>query len=399
MFQNVEMAPADPILGLNAAFQQDTNPQKVNLGVGVFKDEQGNTPVLESVKAAEKKILETEKTKSYKPINGSPDYGLAVQKLLFGADHNVLSASRGQTAHCPGGTGALRVAGDYLSRVHKGTSIHISNPTWANHNGIFHAAGLETKVYDYYDPATSSLNFEGMVESIKQIPAGDVILLHGCCHNPTGVDPNTEQWATIADLLAEREILPLLDFAYQGFATGLREDAQGLHAIAAKNNELLICSSFSKNFSLYNERTGALTVVGSDADTAARVMSEVKRSIRVNYSNPPAHGGEIVSTILNDDTLRTQWESELADMRNRINGMRKKFVDALDAKGIKLNPTGNDFITHQNGMFSFSGLNKDQVNTLREKFSIYIVGSGRINVAGISDSNLDYFVNAISEVV
>lgn len=396
MFETVEMAAPDPILGLTEAFLKDANPNKINLGVGVYKSNEGVTPILDCVKQAETKLVSIEKTKSYKPIDGDPAYGKAVQQLMFGADHQVLSSGRAATAHCPGGTGSLRVVGEYIKHNHPGTTIWISDPTWANHGNIFTAAGLTVKTYAYFDPATNGLNFDAMLDAIKQIPAGDVVLLHGCCHNPTGVDPTTEQWEQIGEVLAANGVTALLDFAYQGFGLGLEEDAQGLLALAKPGREMFICSSFSKNFGLYNERTGAMTVVAKDSDTATKVMSQVKKCIRANYSNPPAHGAAVVSTILADADLTALWIKELADMRDRINGMRSLFVKTLKAKGVTRDFS---FIKQQLGMFSFSGLTKDQVNTLKTEHGVYIVGSGRISVAGMTPSNMDDLCQSIAAVL
>jgi len=396
MFETIEMAPPDPILGLTEAFNKDTNGQKVNLGVGVYKDAAGKTPVLASVKEAEKRILAEEATKGYKPINGAPEYAKAVQELLFGAGHEIITSGRAATAHSPGGTGALRNTGEYLSRKHPDATLWMSSPTWANHKNIFAAAGVKISQYGYFDADANALDFDQMIEDLSKVNAGDAVLLHGCCHNPTGVDPTAEQWAKIAKLLKERGALPILDFAYQGFAEGLTEDAVGLRALAQPGAELLICSSFSKNFGLYNERVGALTVVAGTSAAADSVMSHIKAAIRANYSNPPAHGASIVTTILGDGALRKQWEGELTDMRNRINGMRQLFVDTLKAKGA----SGDfSFITSQRGMFSFSGLSPQQVDTLRKKYSIYIVGSGRINVAGMTEGNMDTLCEAIVSVL
>ncbi len=396
MFEKVQMAPADPILGLTETFKADPNPDKINLSVGVYKDAYGNTPVLETVKEAEKRILARESSKGYLPMTGEPAYCAAVQELLFGAGHEIIAGKRAATAQCPGGTGALRVAGDYLHIVHPQSKIWLSDPTWANHNTIFNAAGLQCEKYAYRDPKTNGLDFAAMYAAIEKIPAGDVILLHGCCHNPTGIDPTPEQWAEIGDLLAEREILPLVDFAYQGLADGIEEDRAGLLELAKRTRKMLISSSFSKNFGLYRERTGALTVVAENADQAATVMSQVKLRIRYNYSNPPSHGGQIVATVLGDDALKAQWIEEVAGIRNRINEMRHLFVETLKEKGVK-----QDFssIIEQRGMFSFSGLTKEQVLRLREKYSIYIVDSGRINVAGMTRDNMDQLCEAIKSVL
>jgi aspartate/tyrosine/aromatic aminotransferase len=397
MFQTVQLAPPDPILGIGEAFAKDPSPNKINLSVGVFKDAAGKTPVLPSVKEAEKRLLATEASKGYMPIDGSPAYNAAVQALLFG-DHEVVKSKRCATSHTPGGTGGLRVAADYLRKNHGPLTVWISDPTWNNHESIFQSAGLTVKTYPYFDPKTNGLNFDGMIAALKGAAAGDVILLHGCCHNPTGVDPTPAQWQTIAEVLGERGVLPLVDFAYQGFAAGIKEDAACLAALLGKCSEMIVVSSFSKNFGLYNERTGALTVVAADAGAAEKVLSQVKIAIRTNYSNPPAHGGLIVTTILTDPALRVQWENEVKEMRQRIHKMRELFVKSLNDRGVKLSPAGNDFITRQNGMFSFSNLNKDQVKALKEKFAIYIVGSGRINVAGMTEANMGPLCDAIAAV-
>ena len=396
MFETIQPAPPDPILGLTEAFKQDPSPEKINLGVGVYKDAEGATPVLGTVKEAERRLVESETTKAYKPIPGDARYGELVRGLTFGPDHPVVAGGRARTAHTPGGTGALRIAGDYLSRMHGGPAVWVSEPTWGNHNNIFTAAGLEIKTYPYLDRATKTVDFQAMLEAIGNIPAGDVVLLHGCCHNPAGADPSVEQWAELADLLAERSVLPLVDFAYQGFGEGLDEDAAGLRTLGERVSELIICSSFSKNFGMYNERVGALTIVGAEPSHADAVFSQVKKNIRSGYSNPPAHGGEVVTTILDDADLRRRWLMELAGMRDRINRMRQLFVDTLKAKGVERDFS---FITRQRGMFSFSGLSKEQVEALREEYSIYIVGSGRINVAGMTESNMDRLCGAIAAVL
>lgn len=396
MFESLPMAPADPILGLTEAFKNDTNPEKINLGVGVYKDADGTTPILASVREAETRLARETTTKSYLPIPGAPAYGKAVQQMMFGAGHAVLEANRARTAHTPGGTGALRVASDFIARHLPGATVWMSDPTWANHPAIFTAAGLEQKTYAYYAPATKSLDFDAMIAALKNVPKGDVVLLHACCHNPSGVDPDLAQWEQIAEVAAEAGWLPLVDFAYQGFGTGLEEDAAGLRALAARVPELLICNSYSKNFSLYNDRVGGFTLVAADAEQADKAFSNVKPVIRTNYSNPPAHGGAIVATILGDADLTAMWQGELTEMRARINGMRKLFVETLAAKGVSQDFS---FITEQRGMFSFSGLSREQVTELKEKNSIYIVGSGRINVAGISEANVDRLCTAIAAVL
>ncbi len=396
MFERITPAPPDAILGLTVAFRNDPNPNKINLGVGVYKDAQGRTPVLHSVKRAEARILETEATKSYLDIDGSPAYAAAVQELLFGAGHEALASKRAVTAQTPGGTGALRVAADFIARVLPGRRVWISDPTWPNHPSIFRAAGLEVATYPYFDAARNGVNFEQMVATVAQIPAGDVLLLHGCCHNPTGSDLTPAQWSQIADLVAERKLLPLIDFAYQGFADGLREDAAGLLAMARPGCELLVASSFSKNFGLYNERIGALTVVAATESAAQSALSHVKQAIRANYSNPPAHGAAIVTTVLSDPDLRAEWEGEVAEMRERINTMRHLFVETLNEKGVARDFS---FIARQRGMFSFSGLNAAQVQALRDRYGIYVVGGGRINVAGMTEANMDYLCAAIADVL
>jgi aspartate/tyrosine/aromatic aminotransferase len=396
MFELLEMGRPDAVLGLTEAFKKDSNPAKIDLGVGVYKDANGNTPIFNTVKEAERRLLDQEKTKSYLPIHGDAAYGAAVQALVFGAKHEALQANRCRTAHTPGGTGALRVAGDFLKNMFPSTAIWMSEPTWANHPNIFAAAGLEVKTYPYYNPATKSLDFESMITTLRQVPQGDAVLLHACCHNPTGVDPTIEQWQLIADVAMERKFLPLVDFAYQGLGDGLDEDAAGVRALCRPGQEMLVSSSFSKNFGLYYERTGALTLVAGSADAAEKAFSHVKSAIRANYSNPPAHGAGIVTTILGDAHLRRQWEEEVSQMRDRINGMRGLFVQTLKKKGVQQDFS---FIAKQRGMFSFSGLNKDQVDTLRNKYAIYIVGGGRINVAGISEANIDRLCTAIADVL
>jgi aspartate/tyrosine/aromatic aminotransferase len=396
MFDAIALAPPDAILGLTDAWKKDPNPLKVNLGVGVFKDDLGNTPILPSVKAAEAAILSGATTKSYMPISGAPDYGKLVQDMIFGADHAVIKAQRARTAHTPGGTAALRVGGDFLKKVLPNATVWVSAPTWANHKGVFGAAGFKTADYAYYDPATKGLDFARLQEALEKVPAGDVVLLHACCHNPTGVDLTPAQWTTVAEIASRRGWLPFLDFAYQGYGDGLEQDRAGVLALAAVCPEFLVASSFSKNFGLYQDRTGALTVVAGSASVAEAAFSNVEIAIRVNYSNPPAHGGLIVTRILSDAALRTQWMGELTAMREHIAALRTKFVAALGQHGV----AGDfSFIQRQKGMFSFSGLSDAQVKFLREKKSIYIVGGGRINVAGITSKNMEYLCLSIREAL
>ncbi len=398
MFEHVALAPPDAILGLSEAFKKDPNPDKINLGAGVYKDEEGKTPVLKCVKEAEARIVEQEGSKTYLPIDGAPEYGEAVRELIFGRDHAVVESRRAVTAHCPGGTGALRVACDLLKRVRPETTVWLSAPTWPNHPQILDAVGLETAEYPYFDRQSNDLDFPGMIGALSRVEANDVVLLHGCCHNPSGVDPTPEQWAQIGDVLAQRQAIPLADFAYQGFATGIREDAGGIHALCDRLPELIVCSSFSKNFGLYNERVGALTVVSASEERALAVQSQIKSLVRANYSNPPVHGSAIVTTILGDAELRERWQQELAQMRDRIHAMRRLFARELDNRGVKLSPAGNDFIVAQEGMFSFSGLDREQVGKLRDEHAIYIVGSGRLNVAGMTNRNIPRLCDAIAAV-
>ncbi|HDY7884250.1 TPA: aspartate/tyrosine/aromatic aminotransferase [Vibrio vulnificus] len=396
MFEKVVAAPADPILGLTEEFKKDPRAEKINLGVGIYKTEQGETPVLATVKKAEAALVKTEKTKSYLTIEGTAEYALAVQKLLFGADAELINAQRAKTAQAPGGTGALRVAGEFIKRQLGDVKIWISNPTWANHHGVFRAAGLETVEYAYYNPETKDKDFAAMLADLEKASAGDVVLLHGCCHNPTGIDPTAQEWEALAKLVADKGLLPLFDFAYQGFAKGVEEDAQGLRTFAKFNKEILVASSFSKNFGLYNERVGAFTLVAESQEIAETAFSQVKAIIRSIYSNPPAHGSAVVTHILNDAALRAEWEAEVAEMRDRIQEMRELFVATLKEEGVAADFS---FIERQNGMFSFSGLNKDQVARLKEEFAIYIVGSGRISVAGMTKSNMGPLCKAIAAVL
>ena len=396
MFETIVAAPPDPILGLTEAFKKDKNPKKVNLGVGVYKDAGGQTPILKSVKSAEERLLKSENTKNYLPIDGQPEFDRATVELLFGAGHGVLAAQRTVTAQAPGGTGALRVAADFVFSTLGKRTVWLSDPTWPNHPQVFNAAGLPTASYPYFDKQTNGVAFEAMLNALRAAPEGDVVVVHGCCHNPTGVDLQPQQWQALGEVLAERKLLPLVDFAYQGFANGLEEDAAGLHRLVQHCDSMLVASSYCKNFGLYNERVGALTLVAPDDKQAEAALSHIKRVARANYSNPPAHGGAIVATVLNDPQLRRQWEAEVAEMRDRINTMRHLFVETLQDKGVKRDFS---FIARQRGMFSFSGLNADQVKALRERFGIYIVGSGRISVAGMTEDNMDYLCSAIAEVL
>ena len=391
-FDSVSLAPADPILSITEAFKADSNPDKINLSVGVFVDDSGVTPILGTVREAEKRIVETNATKSYLPITGSPNYGALTQKLCFGSSLADSLKGRIITAHTPGGTGALRVAADVISSSLEANSVWLSNPTWANHKGIFSAARLEPQTYAYFDQSTLSLDYPAFIESIKTIPADDIVILHACCHNPTGADLSPAQWDEVAAIAANAGWIPLLDFAYQGFGTDIETDAYCVRAFAQTGKALFVCQSFSKNIGLYRERVGALHVVVGNEDEAKRVTSQVKIAVRTNYSNPPAHGGAIVETVLGNADLRSTWITEVTAMRERIHEVRDQFVRALEAAGV-----GRDFsfLKEQKGMFSFTGLTKEQAIGLRQNHSIYIVDSGRINVAGITSKNLPRLVEVL----
>ncbi len=395
-FATLQAAPPDSILGLAEAFRADTRPEKISLASGVYVDERGITPVLDTVTEAEQRILDAQTTKLYKPIVGDPAYTGAVRELLFGPGHPLLEAGRVQTLHAPGGTGALRVAADLLRRLRPGATVWLSTPTWPNHPQVFAAAGLETKAYPYLDPATGSLDLAGLLASLMDASPGDVVVLHGCCHNPSGVDPTPEQWSELAEVMAVRHLLPLVDFAYQGFGDGLREDAAGLMTVAAAAPELLVASSFSKNFALYSERVGALSIVGADAREVELLMSHAKAVVRTLYSNPPAHGGEVVATILLDPGLRTRWEEEVAGMRGRINDNRRRFVEGLRGARVPFDP---EPLLRQRGMFSLLDMTAEQVSSMREDRAIYLVGAGRVNVAGITTANLAPVCEAIAAVM
>ncbi len=397
MFEKLEKAPPDAILGLTEAFKQDPNPEKINLSVGVYKDAEGNTPILECVKDAERQLHSSEQSKGYLGIDGLPDYGVQVRRLLFGDGHELASSPRAVTLQTPGGTGALRIAADFLKRKLPASGVWHSKPTWANHPGILAAADRKTASYPYLNESATGLDFRAMLAGLQQIPQGDVVLLHACCHNPTGIDPSLDEWKQIAEVVHSRQLLPLVDFAYQGFGQGLTEDAAGLLELCSTGCEMLICSSFSKNFGLYGERVGALTLIADSEDAAQAALSHAKLCVRTNYSTPPRHGAAIVAAVLGDDTLSQQWVRELAAMRDRIQSVRQKFVKTISQKA-----PGADFsfIAQQRGMFSFSGLTPLQVDQLKAKHSIYIVtAGGRINVAGITDTNLDRLCTAIASVL
>jgi len=395
-FDPVSLAPADPILSLTEAFKADTNPEKINLSVGVFVDDSGTTPILPTVSEAERRLAAIANTKSYLPMTGTPAYSALTQELCFGTEIKENLSGRIISAQTPGGTGGLRVAADFIKSNLSTDTVWLSNPTWANHKGIFSASGLETKTYAYFDQSSSGLDYEAFIEAIKTVPAGDVVILHACCHNPTGADLSPSQWDEVAAIALEKNWIPLLDFAYQGFGEDLQTDAHGVRAFAKTGLPLFVSQSFSKNFGLYQDRVGALHIVTANDDEAKRVASQMKIAIRTNYSNPPAHGGGIVQTILSDADLYAEWESEVTEMRTRIHRVRNDFVSALTAAGVSRD---FGFLNQQKGMFSFTGLNKEQAKTLREKYSIYIVNDGRINVAGITSDNLPRLVQALKSLL
>ena len=393
-FQDVSTAPPDAILGLTEAFVGDANPRKMNLSVGVYKDATGQTPILRCVKEAERRLVESESTKVYLPIEGLADYRQHVRKLVFG---DTVDASRIALLQTPGGTGALRIAAGFLTAQLSAIRIWIPNPTWANHGAVFSAEGLAMDQYRYLGADGKSFDCDGMIDDLKnKTSLGDAVLLHACCHNPTGVDPSGEQWREIAATISEKKLLPVIDFAYQGFGEGLAEDTASVREILAVCDEALVCNSFSKNFGLYGERVGGLSVVTASADAARAVQSQLKTVVRCNYSNPPRHGASIVATVLDDIDLTKMWHQELAEMRTRIKQLRIQFVETMKTSG-----AGHDFsfLLPQNGMFSYSGLNKMQVDELKSKHSIYIVGSGRINVAGMSEDRMDGFCQAVASVL
>ena len=398
MFEAVSPAPPDAIFGLNEAMRRDDRPDKINLGAGVYKDESGRTPVLNVVKEAEQRLLVSEKSKTYLPIDGHPAYAEAVRRLVFGSGHGAVKDGRIATVHTPGGTGALRVVAELLRSLGGEPTVWLSSPTWANHPQIFAAAGLETRAYAYYDAARRDLDLDAMLADLEKTQAGDLVVLHGCCHNPTGVDPAPEAWDRITEVLSRRGAVPLLDFAYHGFVEGLDEDARAVRNMAAQVGEMVVCSSFSKNFGLYSERVGAAHLLTASAEQKTALLSRAKACVRTNYSNPPLHGAAVVATVLEAPDLEAAWHQELAAMRRRIQDMRRALAAGLDARGIRLHEDGNGFITRQNGMFSFSGLRPDEVERLQAEHAVYILGSGRINVAGITPSNIDRLCDAVADV-
>ncbi len=394
MFGRLKALPEDPILGLSIKYKADTNPLKIDLGVGVYKNEAGETTILNCVKKAEKFRLENETTKTYIGGGGSALFNEKMTSLIFG-DHKVLAENRVRTVSTPGGTGALRVAADFIGRCKKGAKIWLSNPTWANHKGVFSAAGLEIQEYAYYDYENKTLDFDAMLAALKQVDAEDFVLLHACCHNPSGMDLSQEQWQQVAEV-AKVGFTPLIDMAYQGFGDGLEEDAYGVRLMADTVTNMILCSSCSKNFGLYRERIGACTVIGETPATTDIALSIVLNVARTIYSMPPAHGAALVETILSSDELTQEWHQELAEMRNRINDNRAVIVNKLIEKGVT-----RDFshISTQKGMFSFLGISPEQVQQLQDEYSVYMVGSSRMSIAGISPTNVDYLAESIAKVL
>lgn len=395
LFANVEMAPRDPILGLNEAFNADKNPGKVNLGVGVYFGDDGKVPLLAAVKAAEKARLEAQPPRGYQPIDGTPAYNGAVQNLLFGKDSELLAAGRSVTCQCLGGTGALKVGADYLKQLLPGSTVYISDPSWENHRALFENAGFPVKEYAYYDAATRGVDFAAMKASLAAMPAKSIVVLHACCHNPTGADITAAQWAEVVAAIKERNLVAFIDMAYQGFADSIQQDAAALDLFTASGLQFFVSSSFSKSFSLYGERVGALTIVTASKDESSRVLSQVKRVIRTNYSNPPTHGGAIVAAVLSSPELRQMWEDDLAGMRDRIRVMRSSLVEKLAAAGAR----DFSFINVQRGMFSYTGLTAAQVEKMRAEYGIYAVSTGRICVAALNTRNIEYVAKAIAAVI
>ncbi|SHN26906.1 amino acid aminotransferase [Rhizobacter sp. OV335] len=395
LFAAVEMAPRDPILGLNEQFNADPNPAKVNLGVGVYYDDNGKLPLLKCVAEAERQMQESPKPRGYLPIDGIAAYDKAVQGLVFGADSAEVAAGRVATVQGLGGTGGLKIGADFLKRVNPGAKVLISDPSWENHRALFTNAGFVVESYPYYDAARRGVNVDGMLAALNAAPAGTVVVLHACCHNPTGYDITPADWLKVIEAVKARGLVAFLDMAYQGFGEGIAEDGAVIAQFVAAGIDFFVATSFSKSFSLYGERVGALSVLCSSKDDATRVLSQLKIVIRTNYSNPPTHGAQVVATVLTTPALRAMWEEELAGMRVRIKQMRTALLQKLQAAGIKQDMS---FITQQKGMFSYSGLNKDQMQRLRSEFGIYGVDSGRICVAALNSKNIDAVVAAIAKV-
>ncbi len=395
LFNAVEMAPRDPILGLIEQFNADTNPKKVNLGVGVYYDGNGKLPLLECVRKAEEKIMATQSARGYLPIDGIAAYDKAVQTLAFGAESEPVKSGRVATIQALGGTGGLKVGADFLHQLNPGAKVLISDPTWENHRGIFRNAGFEVAAYPYYDAEKRGINFDGMLAALNAAAAGTIVVLHACCHNPTGYDLTPAQWDQVIAVTKAKKLVPFLDMAYQGFGAGIAEDGAVIGKYVASGQDFFVSTSFSKSFSLYGERVGALSVLCANKDEADRVLSQLKIVIRTNYSNPPIHGGQVVATVLNTPELRALWEKELAGMRMRIKQMRTAMVQKLKAAGVQQDMS---FIEQQVGMFSYSGLTKDQMVRLRNEFAVYGTDTGRMCVAALNSRNIDYVCACIAKV-
>ena len=396
LFSAVEMAPRDPILGLNEQFAADTNPNKVNLGVGVYYDDAGKLPLLKCVQAAEAQIMGTPKARGYLPIDGIAAYDGAVKGLVFGSDSDVVTSDRVATIQAIGGTGGLKVGADFLRGMGTSKQVLISDPSWENHRALFTAAGFDVDTYPYYDAANRGINFDGMLARLNSAEAGTIVVLHACCHNPTGYDIDPAQWDQVVATVKARNLTAFLDMAYQGFGFGIQEDGAVIQKFVDAGLSFLVSTSFSKSFSLYGERVGALSVLCESKDEAAKVLSQLKIAIRTNYSNPPIHGGSVVATVLGTPELRAQWEQELAEMRYRIKVMRQTLVDGLKAAGVQADMS---FITKQIGMFSYSGLTKDQMVRLRNEFGVYGTDTGRMCVAAMNSQNINYICKAVAAVL
>ncbi|MBI3531302.1 MAG: aspartate/tyrosine/aromatic aminotransferase [Burkholderiales bacterium] len=396
MFSAVEMAPRDPILGLNEQFNADTNPNKVNLGVGVYFDDNGKLPLLQCVQTAEKAMMDKPTARGYLPIDGIAAYDAAVKSLVFGAESEPVKSGRVATVQGIGGTGGLKIGADFLKKLNPNAKVLISDPSWENHRALFTNAGFTVETYRYYDAATRGVDFAGMLADISAAPAGTIILLHACCHNPTGYDITAAQWDQIIAAIKAKNLVSFLDMAYQGFGNGIAEDGAVIGKFVAAGLDFFVSTSFSKSFSLYGERVGALSVLCASKEEADRVLSQLKIVIRTNYSNPPTHGGAVVAAVLNNPELRALWEKELGEMRVRIKAMRQKLVDGLKAAGVKQDMS---FITSQIGMFSYSGLSKDQMVRLRSEFGVYGTDTGRMCVAALNSKNIDYVCQAIAKVM
>ncbi|MDR3003055.1 MAG: aspartate/tyrosine/aromatic aminotransferase [Acidovorax sp.] len=396
LFTAVEMAPRDPILGLNDQFAADSNPNKVNLGVGVYFDDNGKLPLLQCVQAAEKAMMDKPSPRGYLPIDGIAAYDNGVKALVFGAESDVVKSGRVSTVQAIGGTGGLKIGADFLKKINPTAKVLISDPSWENHRAIFTNAGFEVGTYAYYDAANRKVNFEGMLADLNAAAAGTIVVLHACCHNPTGYDITAAQWEQVIAVVKAKGLVAFLDMAYQGFGHGIAEDGAVIAKFVAAGLNIFVSTSFSKSFSLYGERVGALSVVANDKEEAARVLSQLKIAIRTNYSNPPTHGGAVVAAVLNNPELRAQWETELGEMRVRIKAMRQKLVDGLKAAGVQQDMS---FITTQIGMFSYSGLSKDQMVRLRSEFGVYGTDTGRMCVAALNSKNIDYVCKAIAAVI